>query len=301
MNVRHDLSLQSVSHLHLVALWTPLVDRRCYRMWIQYQGTMAHPRLWNPLLCLTRRSAASPTLKRNGLDPHTRASRSHVVTLYTTLTLFPRPASALPTPSGMAASVNTTQVFASEYSQAYGHGRTSPSPSILSATLVQHPLNFSSSGVNIVNAVVIDPSGHSLYTISSDSKHTKLHSHRDNTEVATIDWNRSSPRMVFQWLARAALETESRKFVHGDSQFTWMQQSSRGFLIQANQPGLAVAKWHTETRSDALHLQIFQEALTEPGLVEAIILSIILLQSGHSLGDTLEPLMNMAPRYCGHF
>jgi hypothetical protein len=87
-----------------------------------------------------------------------------------------------------------------------------------------------------------------------------------------------------------------------------MEQSSRGFvspsrptitgdrrlidssqLIPANRPGLAVAKWRTKSRSDELRLQIFQETLVEPGLLEAIVLSIILLQSGHSFGDSDTP------------
>ena len=59
-------------------------------------------------------------------------------------------------------------------------------------------------------------------------------------------------------------------------------------LIPANRPGFAVAKWHLNSRTDDLHLQIYQEALVEPGLLEAIILSIILLQSGHPFGDTIE-------------
>ena len=101
------------------------------------------------------------------------------------------------------------------------------------------------------------------------------------------------------------MRISSRVFVQGDSQFTWMQQSSHGFvsppttssfrrlidssqLIPAKRPGLAVARWHIKSRTDELRLQIFQEALVEPGLLEAIILSIILLQSGHSFGDTIE-------------
>ena len=49
------------------------------------------------------------------------------------------------------------------------------------------------------------------------------------------------------------------------------------------------------SRSDGLRLQIFQEALVEPGLLEAIVLSIILLQSGHPFGDcdTLESMSSM--------
>ncbi|KAF8260368.1 hypothetical protein EI94DRAFT_1789994 [Lactarius quietus] len=207
----------------------------------------------------------------------------------------------------MATSVYATPVSAGGYPHTHGYGRTSPPPSIMSATLVEPPrhyerpsieLKFSSSGANIVNAVVVDPAGHTLYSVSSNSKRTKLLSHSDNTEVATIDWDRSSPRMVFrgkkmkckEWLARAGPETESRNFVHGDSQFTWMQQSSRGFLIPANQPGLAVARWRTQSRTDGLRLQIFQEALVKPGLLEAIVLSIILLQSGHSFGDMFQSI-----------
>jgi len=55
-------------------------------------------------------------------------------------------------------------------------------------------------------------------------------------------------------------------------------------LIPENRPGLAVARWHISSRSDDLDMEIFQEALVEPGLLEAIILSVILLRSGRSLG-----------------
>ena len=62
-------------------------------------------------------------------------------------------------------------------------------------------------------------------------------------------------------------------------------------LIPANRPGLSVARWRTRSRSDDLDLEIFQEALVESGLLEAIVVSIILLQSGRSLGDTTEAMM----------
>ena len=70
-------------------------------------------------------------------------------------------------------------------------------------------------------------------------------------------------------------------------------------LIPANQPGLAVAKWRTESRTDGLRLQIFQEVLVEPGLLEAVLLSIILLQSGQAFGDTLHSMAAMGPKYYG--
>jgi hypothetical protein len=59
-------------------------------------------------------------------------------------------------------------------------------------------------------------------------------------------------------------------------------------LIPANRPGLAVAKWRTDSRTDSLLLEIFQEALVESGLLEAIVLSVVLLQSGYPLGDSFE-------------
>jgi hypothetical protein len=100
-------------------------------------------------------------------------------------------------------------------------------------------------------------------------------------------------------------------FVHGDSQLMWMQRSDRGYvspllstvtpicrsidssqLIPANRPGLAVAKWRTESQNDGLRLQIFQVVFVEPGLLEAILLSLILLQSGYIFSDMLPSLMS---------
>ncbi|KAF8260365.1 hypothetical protein EI94DRAFT_1811813 [Lactarius quietus] len=218
----------------------------------------------------------------------------------------------------MAASVYATQISTGGFPHAHGRGTTSPISNRSSATLVEStppsgdPL--SSSKFRVVAEYRQcgrgQPNGQPLYSISSDSKHTKLLSHRDNFEVATVDWDRPSPRMVFrgkklkckEWLSRARRpgpNTESRIFFHGDSQFRWMHQPSRGLLIPADRSGLVVAKWHSESLADGLRLQIFQEALVEPGLIEAIILSIVLLQSGHSLGDTLEPLMSMSLKHYG--
>lgn len=56
-------------------------------------------------------------------------------------------------------------------------------------------------------------------------------------------------------------------------------------LIPADRPGLAVARWRVKPRIDELRLEIFQEALVEPGLLEAIVLSVVLLRSGRPLGD----------------
>ena len=72
-------------------------------------------------------------------------------------------------------------------------------------------------------------------------------------------------------------------------------------LIPANRPGLAVARWQVSSHSDDLDLEIFQEALVEPGLLEAIVLSVVLLRSGQCLGDTaaMSILNQVVPLHWG--
>jgi len=154
---------------------------------------------------------------------------------------------------------------------------------------------------NILNSVIVNAAGESLYIISSNSKRTTFVACKGNVEVATVQWDRSSPRMVFrrkkmkckEWLPFAGTKTESRVLAHGDSQFHWMLGSSSStsdYLIPANRPGLAVARWRVSSHSEDLDLEIFQEALVEPGLLEAIFLSVVLIRSGQALGDVAEAM-----------
>ena len=57
-------------------------------------------------------------------------------------------------------------------------------------------------------------------------------------------------------------------------------------LIPANRPGLEIARWQIKSGTDELILEIFQETPVESGLLDSIVLSIVLLRSGHSLGDS---------------
>ena len=57
-------------------------------------------------------------------------------------------------------------------------------------------------------------------------------------------------------------------------------------LIPADRPGLTVARWRIDSRTDELGLEIFQEAPVESGLLDAIVLSVVLLRSGNPLGDS---------------
>jgi hypothetical protein len=168
----------------------------------------------------------------------------------------------------MAAASNTTQVSADEYL----HRPSSPAASLatsLSPTLVnksrhtERPslkLRIPSGASNILNSVVVNAAGQSLvYSISSNSKHTTFVSCMDNVEIATVQWDRSSPRMVFRhkkikckaWLPLTGPQNEympvlqplmsfqvesdrdparSRVFTHGDAQFTWTQGRSSGHV-----------------------------------------------------------------------
>jgi hypothetical protein len=134
----------------------------------------------------------------------------------------------------VATSIRVPRVSAGEYPHAPGHGTVSPPHSPLSATLVNSPQNNERSSAklkilcgksNIVNSVVIDAAGRSLYSITSTSKRTTLVECRNNVEIATVEWDRSSPRMVFrrkkikckEWLPLAGPETEYVLLLPADS------------------------------------------------------------------------------------
>ena len=124
---------------------------------------------------------------------HSRASRSHTPNFYFSLT--PSSSPDLHRQFDMVNDANR---------------RRSPTkrPSV--------KLKISCGGSNISNSEVISASGQSLYSISSNSKSTTLVSCNNNIEVATVNWDRSSPRMVFrrekmkckEWLPLAGPDTE---------------------------------------------------------------------------------------------
>ncbi|KAF8479480.1 hypothetical protein DFH94DRAFT_743838 [Russula ochroleuca] len=215
----------------------------------------------------------------------------------------------------MATASSTTQVSANEYL----HRPSSVTASLatsLSSTLVdkssytERPsLKLSipiiipscvSPNIFHVKLVLINSDVWSRYHISGCSNQTTLVSCMDNVKVAaTVQWDHSSHRMVFRrkkikrkaWLQLTGPQNESRMFTHGDAQFTWTQGWSSGHLIPANRPDLSVAQWHINPRTDELILEIFRESPVESDLLEAIVLSVVLLRSGRSLGDSQEDIL----------
>ena len=67
-------------------------------------------------------------------------------------------------------------------------------------------------------------------------------------------------------------------------------------LISADRPDQAAACWQVNTGTDDLILEIFQAPI-ESGLLEAIVLSVVLLQSGYSLGDSPSDVRLTSPTY----
>ena len=67
-------------------------------------------------------------------------------------------------------------------------------------------------------------------------------------------------------------------------------------LIHANRPGLEIARWQIESGTDELILEIFQETPVESGLLDSIVLSVVLLRSGHTFGDS-QGLAQREPLY----
>lgn len=70
-------------------------------------------------------------------------------------------------------------------------------------------------------------------------------------------------------------------------------------LIAADRPGLTAARWKIKPRTDELNLEIFQEVplAAVSGLLDAIVLSVVLLRSGQSLGDSPGEISLTNPIY----
>ena len=253
--------------------------------------------------------------------------------------------------------IPTTQLSAVKYPHTHEYRPMSSPSTPLSTTRVntarqnKRPsvrLKIARGKSNIVNSVVVDAAGHSLYAISSNLKRTTVVACKNNVEVATVEWDRSSPQLVLrrkklrckEWLPLAGPQTEYKPFLltafcYSELEreplpgLAYLHMVTRNLLgrigrppvvtyvsattwtpflrelidplqlIPANRPGLAVARWRIRSHSDDLELEIFHEALVEPGLLEAIVLSVLLLRSGRSLGDTIEAMSFWDPNFLG--
>jgi hypothetical protein len=112
--------------------------------------------------------------------------------------------------------------------------------------------------------------------------------------------------------------TRSRILTYGDAQYTWTQERGSAYghvrikfhsdttcpsektkmyssqFIPVDRPWQIAARWQINASTGDLILEISQ---VESGLHEAIVLSVVVLRSGHSLGDSSSEISLTNPIY----
>ncbi|KAI0265907.1 hypothetical protein BC834DRAFT_824458 [Gloeopeniophorella convolvens] len=148
---------------------------------------------------------------------------------------------------------------------------------------------FTGDKKTILHSQVMDPYGKSPFTVVSDKKHTTVRA-ADGTTLAAMDWDHSSPVMHYQgqklrckeWIPYHK-ETQSRTLTHAGKKYNWVTRNETSFLEPSDRPGFPVVIWRDPTGQ--VEVEAFQEALVVPGLLEAAIISVVIMQSGHPIGD----------------
>ncbi|KAN0133129.1 hypothetical protein V8E53_009159 [Lactarius tabidus] len=192
-------------------------------------------------------------------------------------------------------------------------------------------------GAGMLNAAILDASGCALYTTSSDAKLKKttvrraavpaLHPDSEPNaarDLARVGWDRSSPRVRFladadgtelpkkskhkikckEWLPRARPDTQSRVLtVHG-TRYTIAERKSANYLLGPKDntdgsPLLPLARWRTVPDAQLQQLEVFDDACATPGLLDALVLALVVMQSGQPLGDVPDCLNMANPMFLG--
>lgn len=194
-------------------------------------------------------------------------------------------------------------------------------------------------GSGMLNATILDAAGRTLYTTSSDAKLKKTTVRRAavlapypdsdldaGKELARIGWDRSSPRVRFladvdgtelpkkskkhktkckEWLPRAGADTQSRVLtVHGTRYTITERKGANGYLLCSKDdadasPLLPLARWRTMSGAQSQQLEVFDEACAAPGLLDALVLALVVVQSGQPLGDAPDCLNMASPMFSG--
>jgi len=148
---------------------------------------------------------------------------------------------------------------------------------------------FSGNKTTILNSEVQDPHGKAPFVVSSTKKHTTLRA-ADGNVIALIDWSHSSPVMDYrgskvklkEWFP-INKEKLGRILTHEGKKYDWITRNEVVYLEPLDRPGHSVAIWRDPT--GITELEVFQDALVVPGMLEACVLCVVIMQSGRSLGD----------------
>jgi hypothetical protein len=135
----------------------------------------------------------------------------------------------------------------------------------------------------------MDPYGKVPFNVVSDKKHTTVRA-SDGTTLAMVDWNHSVPVMHYggkklkckEWIVLDKSK-QVRTFSHAGKEYHWVTRNETVYLEPSDRPGFHILIWRDPT--DVVEVEAFQESLIVPGLLEAAIVAIVIMQSNHKLGD----------------
>ncbi|KAI0260067.1 hypothetical protein BC834DRAFT_567843 [Gloeopeniophorella convolvens] len=164
-------------------------------------------------------------------------------------------------------------------------------------------------GAGVLNASIVDGAGRALYTASSDAKLKKTSVRRPDTgvELASFEWDRASPRMRLagkklkckEWLPLSA-DTRSRILTLDGIRYILTDRKGVGYLMPAQGPVLLpLARWRTTHDVRAQRVEVFEDALVVPGLLDALVLALLVLQGAQPLGDAFDCLNSASPKFYG--
>jgi len=142
-------------------------------------------------------------------------------------------------------------------------------------------------------------------------------------ELARLKWDRASPRVRFcpsddkkkrrkvkckVWLplasSSATSDLQSRILTLDGARYSITERKGGiGCLLriddEATSPLLPLARWRTAPDSKSQCLDVFDDVCVIPGLFDAFVLALIVLQSGQPLGDVQDCLYQTSPKFFG--
>jgi len=135
----------------------------------------------------------------------------------------------------------------------------------------------------------VDPYGKVPFNVVSDKKHTTV-SASDGSTLAVIDWDHSAPVMHYggkklqcrEWIKLNKKE-KIRVLHHAGKEYHWTTRNETVYLEPADRPGFHILIWRDPT--GVAEIEAFQESLIVPGLLEAAVIAVVIMQSNHKLGE----------------
>ncbi|KAI0042017.1 hypothetical protein FA95DRAFT_627262 [Auriscalpium vulgare] len=221
-------------------------------------------------------STAAPRRRASTASPRPRSSTASRPRRASTASPRPRSSGVRPPPATARPPPPQGQ---------YGGAQQSQQPQRHSVTF-----RFSTPKTAILNSAVHDPYGKTPFSVHSpDKKHTIV-SASNGSVIARIDWDHSSPVIEYggkkikakEWIPFHK-ESQSRKLTFEGKVYNWTTRETTNYLEPSDRPGYSYVVWHDST--DDVILDVYQDALVIPGLLEAAILGVVLMQSGHPIGD----------------